>query len=312
MPITPENAVLSAGKTVADLKQVKDFGEFVYVMGAEAKHPDLVVQAKNEDIAKVITELTNTPVARLRREFMVVSKNINIPMVITDRLKQEGGRPWSNFCDDLVNYFCYRAVLFKRPIPVLNQKQYEDLINRRGVWLDGTKPKGYDAEGKLRIIFDLVNNKDFLAEFITITTIPAETKATILRCAEAVKQLFPEGITMSQLEQVIAEAPDVEERLPPEEVAEIKAKTKAEVKDLTKAMALPTDADWAEEFRKADEEDDRTLPPCGECGKKPSEAKERFNMGIFTDEWICEACNEPYRIARLKREAEDKAGLGMD
>ena len=213
MPITPENAVLSAGKTIADLKQVKDFGEFVYVLGNEAKHPDLVIQARNEDIAKVITELSDYAVPRLRREFMVVSKNINIPMVITDRLKAEGGRPWSNFCDDLVNYYCYRAVLFKRPIPVLTQAQYDDLVKKRGVWLDGSKPKGYDSEGKLRIIYDLVNNKEFLQEFLTITTIPHEQKATILRCAEALIEMFPEGITMFQLEQVIAEAPDIDERL---------------------------------------------------------------------------------------------------
>jgi hypothetical protein len=207
-PITPENVVLSAGQTVADLKQVADMGEFVYLLGAEANHPDLVIKSRNEDICKVMTDLSKMPVKKMRKDFMVVSRLINLCPKTTDRLKEEGGRPWTNFCNDVANYYCYRAHLFKRPIPVMSEAQYNALVNDRGVWLSGEKPEGYDAKSRLTMLFKLINDERFLAHVITATTINAEDKQTMIESAKAIREDYPEGITMEQLEEVIKAQPD--------------------------------------------------------------------------------------------------------
>jgi hypothetical protein len=44
---------------------------------------------------------------------------------------------------------------------------------------------------------------------------------------------------------------------------------------------------------------------CSECGKEDAGEVERFYTYAFGQVWICGDCNEPYRQARLKREAEE-------
>jgi hypothetical protein len=257
-PITPENVVLSAGQTIADLRQVEEMGEFVYLLGAEANHPDLVIKSRNDDICSVMKELSTMPVKKMRKEFMTVSRLIALCPKTTDRLKEEGGLPWTNFCNDIANYYCYRATLFKRPIPVISQAQYDDLCAKRGVWLDGAKPEGYDAKSRLTMLFKLINDKGFLAHVVSATTINEADKQTMIECAKQIAEDYPEGITMEELEDII----------------------------------------------KGQEEDDDRLPRCGDCGKKPSQAKEILYLDGSSTDWICEVCNEPHRIARLKREAD--------
>lgn len=212
-PITPENVVLSAGQTIADLRQVEEMGEFVYVLGAEANHPDLVIKSKNEDICKVMTYLSKSKDKRVRKEFMNVSRLIALCPKTTDRLKEEGGMAWTNFCNDVINYYCYRAQLFKRPIPVISQAQYDDLCAQRGVWLDGAKPEGYDAKSRLTMLFKLINDKDFLAHVVCATTINSADKRTMIECAKQIAEDYPEGITMEELEDIIKAQEDEPERL---------------------------------------------------------------------------------------------------
>ncbi len=140
-PITPENAVLPAGRTIADLKKLDEVGEFVYIIGREADHPDVVIKTENETVWKMLSFLSHKPLQELLREFVVVSKLIALSSETTDRLCKEGGQPWTDFCNDVVNYYCYKSTLFKHTIPIISQAQYDALMARQCALVDGAKPE---------------------------------------------------------------------------------------------------------------------------------------------------------------------------
>ena len=145
-PITPENAVLSAGRTIADLKKMDEVGEFVYIIGREANHPDVVIKSKNEAVWKMLSFLSHKPPQELLREFAVVSKLIDVCSETTDRLVKEGGEPWEEFCNDVVNYYCYSSTLFNHPIPIISQAQYDALLARQCGLVGGAKPESKKSQ----------------------------------------------------------------------------------------------------------------------------------------------------------------------
>lgn len=47
---------------------------------------------------------------------------------LTDQLYEQGGQEWENFLQDLKIYYCARAVLFQRPIPILGNVPRDRVI----------------------------------------------------------------------------------------------------------------------------------------------------------------------------------------
>jgi hypothetical protein len=85
----------------------------LYVFGRDAGHPDVIVQTTSGEIEDVLVDLT---MERAKSVFPQIWNNIK--NVNTDMLYNKRGQEWTDFCNDLILFYCYRTVLFKSPIPV--------------------------------------------------------------------------------------------------------------------------------------------------------------------------------------------------
>jgi hypothetical protein len=85
----------------------------LYVFGRDAGHPDVAVQTTSGEIEDVLVDLTMEKAKSVFPQIWNNIKNVN-----TDMLYNKQGQEWTDFCNDLILFYCYRTFLFKTPIPV--------------------------------------------------------------------------------------------------------------------------------------------------------------------------------------------------
>lgn len=80
---------------------------------------DIAVATTHTEIQDTITKFSkDTDLTKCF--FKGTYKNISNWIGKTEEVYEKGGDEWDNFCSDLVLYYCARAVLLNRPIPILS------------------------------------------------------------------------------------------------------------------------------------------------------------------------------------------------
>jgi hypothetical protein len=77
---------------------------------------DVAVQTTHKTIASLIRKAKNEedPTKLLDQYF----KRMVIYTQLKDQFFEEQGKAWQRLCDDLVTFYCIRAVVLKMPIPI--------------------------------------------------------------------------------------------------------------------------------------------------------------------------------------------------
>ena len=104
----------SDGK-IATENDVKD-KEYVFISGRDAFHSDVVVKTTMEGINECIDKMSKR---EARHVFPQVSKVLRD--TITDAIYNTP--EWEGFCSDIILYYSRRYILFKKPMPMIENDE---------------------------------------------------------------------------------------------------------------------------------------------------------------------------------------------
>ena len=104
--------VRHAGRRIYNVK--KYYGKPVYLSGADALLPDVIIQTTMEQIEDMINTTTKEDAKMIMSQVWNAIKNVNV-----DAIYAEKGQAWSNLMDDILIFYTCRFVLFNMPMPIV-------------------------------------------------------------------------------------------------------------------------------------------------------------------------------------------------
>jgi hypothetical protein len=102
------------GKRVSD-KSLRN--KKVYLSGKDVGYEDVLVETDFNNFTKTMKNMTKEQATGVFKGTWENLKNIDV-----DKIYQEKGEAWGNFCDDIMLFYCARFVLFKVPAPASLQR----------------------------------------------------------------------------------------------------------------------------------------------------------------------------------------------
>lgn len=93
----------------------------------------LSVKTSNENIVNTIKHITKDSKDNKIKVFSSVLSSLLEYRWKVKELYEKGGVSWQNVLDDLVLYYCYRAILFNKAIPIISINDFDEKIKSSGV-----------------------------------------------------------------------------------------------------------------------------------------------------------------------------------
>ena len=99
--------------------------EVVFVHCASLGYPDTVIKTTNKEVKDLVASWMAASPAFRKDVLRKIRKNLNVN---TDSLYAEGGKRWTNFCNDVVLYYTLLYVMKKVPIPIVMKESIAHLF----------------------------------------------------------------------------------------------------------------------------------------------------------------------------------------